>query len=139
MHTVSELVKIAEAQLKEKHIKRLGTYERPVLVISDRYPGVWLEHCYDAIMWVKLHPEDEQLMKDTLRMFIKHQRSDGQLPCYVWDKEIGYCQIQEVVSFARLCLDAYRICGDRELLRECYDASCAWIGSGWITTTGSSA
>lgn len=130
MHTVKELVQVAERQLRNKHIRPLATYPKPVIVISTEYPGVWLEHCYDAVMWARLFPDGIETMKNTLEMFISYQREDGQLPCYVRDAVVGYTQVQECVSFARLSLEAYRICGDRDLLHKCYVASERWAG--WL-------
>ena len=130
MHTVPELTATAVRRLREKHIRPLDSYAKPVIVISTAYPGVWLEHCYDAVMWAKLEPEGVAIMKNTIRMFIEFQKEDGQLPCFVWDTQTGFSQIQECVSFAHLCVEAYRLCGDRELLAECYDACAAWVG--WL-------
>lgn len=130
MHTVNELVQAAEQRLRESHIRPMATYPKPVIVVSTEYPGVWLEHCYDAVMWARLFPDGIDIMKNTLEMFLSYQREDGQLPCYVRDEVVGYTQVQECVSFARLALEAYRICGDRELLYRCYKASERWAR--WI-------
>ena len=127
MYSISELATIAVTQLREKHIRPLGPYEKPVVVISNAYAGVWLEHCYDAIMWAKLEPDGMDIMKNTIRMFLRFQHEDGQLPCFVLDNRISYAHIQECVSFARLCVEAYRLCEDRELLTECYGACSMWV------------
>ena len=130
MHTIPELAAAAAARLREKHIRPLDSYPKPVIVISTAYPGVWLEHLYDAIMWAKLTPDGIAIMKNTIEMFIENQAENGQLPCYVWDTQIGFAQIQECVSFGRLAMEAYRISGDRALLAKCYDAAAAWVG--WL-------
>ncbi|MBQ7983395.1 MAG: alpha-L-rhamnosidase, partial [Clostridia bacterium] len=64
-------------------------------------------------------------------LFLRHQKPDGQLPCYVWANEIGYSQIQECVSFGSLCLEAIdQNPDDAALLADCYRGVSAWVG--WL-------
>lgn len=121
----------------------IGVFEdltRDVFLISEQYPGVWLEHVYDAVFYAKMFPEKgKELAKNTIELFIDRQTSEGQLPCYVrdsskWHKKgdsVGYSQIQECVSFGSLCLEAYEVSGREEaFLRKCRDSLEKWIA--WL-------
>ncbi|MBP3376857.1 MAG: hypothetical protein J6L83_08850, partial [Clostridia bacterium] len=84
--------------------------EKPLFLISETYPGVWMEHIYDSVIYARLDPAKSELPKTTLLTFIELQRDDGHLPFAIFDparlngKSSGYSQIQECVSFAALCL-----------------------------------
>ena len=89
----------------------IGVFEdltEDVFLISEQYPGVWLEHVYDSIFYGKMFPEKgSALAKNTINLFIDRQMKNGLLPCYVRDSKKwpkpgpaeGYSQIQECVSF----------------------------------------
>lgn len=107
--------------------------ERPLFMISDSYPGVWLEHAYDSVFLAKLDNRYLEIAKNTLCLFLENQRENGQLPCYVIDKstgcnlpELGYTQIQECVSFTRLCYEYYTMSDDVEFLRYAYNKCVKW-------------
>lgn len=127
------------SRLKEKHIGCFAGMDKPLLLISDTYPGVWLEHVYDSVLLARLEPAYLPLAVNTISLFIDHQTADGQLPCYVWNRDkidcpeeelIGYSQIQECVSFARLCVEVCRMANDRTLWETCYTAAKKW--DGWL-------
>lgn len=107
--------------------------EKPLFLISETYPGVWMEHIYDSVIYARLDPAKSELPKTTLLTFIELQRDDGHLPFAIFDparlngKSSGYSQIQECVSFAALCLETYEITGDRDFLRKAYDACKKWV------------
>lgn len=126
-------------RLEAQHIRCFRGRKEPLLLISTQYPGVWLEHVYDSVMYARLDSSKLYLAKNTLSLFLEYQRPDGQLPCYVWDgnlipqppeKLVGYSQIQECVSFGRLCLEVFSLDGDRTLLEKCYRGVTRWIG--WL-------
>lgn len=128
-----------EKQITDVHIACFKDSDIPLFLISNAYPGVWMEHIYDSVTYAKLYPEHTELPKNTLRLFMSHQTAEGQLPCYVWNGDkinlpperlIGYGQIQECVSFGRMCLMTYNQTGDAELLKECYDATVRWVN--WL-------
>ena len=43
-------------RIKNVHIRRFKDTEKPLFLISDTYPGLWLEHVYDSVMLAKLEP-----------------------------------------------------------------------------------
>lgn len=127
---------------KQQILDRIHTHHlRPwpgadgnIFYISDQYPGVWLEHTFDAIAWADYCPEQHEVSRNQVRMFLHWQKPDGQLPCYIWARETGYGWTQECVSFGSLCLDACRQNPqDEALLRDCYAACSAW--DGWLCRT----
>lgn len=113
--------------LRQKHLVVLDPYQRePVFLVSDRYPGVWLEHVYDGIVWAQL-TGDWSIACNVVRLFLRYQKADGQLPCYFRkDKGIGYSHLQECVSFASLCYEIYEETGDRVFLEEAYQGCVRW-------------
>ena len=127
----------AKERIENNNIRRFKGMDKPLFLISDCYPGIWLEHVYDSVIYARMYPENLPLAKNTLELFIDKQRENGQFPCYVWDgakrpddfppeRLIGYGQTQECVSFAALCLDYYRMSGDRDFLKKCFDACAKW-------------
>jgi len=138
---VSSLCEKVVERIEKIHIKPFAGMTDELFLISDTYPGVWLEHVYDAVFYAILYPQKAQIAKNTIRLFINGQKEDGQLPCYVWDGAkvncapsdlIGYSQIQECVSFAKLCLKVYDLTKDTALLTDSYEACCKWVN--WLTT-----
>ena len=71
-----------------------------------------------------------------VRLFLDNQKEDGQFPCFVLDESnpntvkygspVGYGQIQECVSFTQLCLEAFEVTKDKELLKEAYEKCVKW-------------
>lgn len=125
------------------HIKPFPGLPEPLFLISNTYPGVWLEHVYDGIAWAQLEPSMASVARAQVKLFLDHQKEDGQLPCYVLDcsnpsarnyhNKIGFGQIQECVSFTRLCLEAAELCRDDELLAYAYERCCKW--DQWLVNT----
>lgn len=133
---VNMLYNEATARIKEKHIGCFKGMDKPLFLISDTYPGVWLEHTYDAYFYSLLEPEFLSVAKNTINLFIDNQKPNGQLPCYIWDgnkvnlpdeKLIGWTQIQECVSFYSICFKLYELSEDKELLIKCYNSGLKWI------------
>lgn len=122
------------------HIKPFPGLPEPLFLISNAYPGVWLEHAYDGIAWAELEPSMANVARAQVKLFLDNQKENGQLPCYVLDSSnpstknygglMGYNQIQECVSFTRLCLEAAILCKDDALLREAYEKCVKW--DGWL-------
>ena len=108
----------------KNHIFKIDN--KDYLAISSSYPGIWLEHTYDALMYYYLFG-DISVAKNTILFFIKNQ-IDGQLPCfYRLNKELGYSQIQECVSFFNLAFKVYEIINDISFLNTIYDAAKKYI------------
>ena len=134
---IRELCEIIRERLDTMHVGCFKDEVRPLLLISEQYPGVWLEHVYDSVFYATLDRTKLYLAVNTLELFMRRQTEDGQLPCCIIDgnkrKEgplVSYSQIQECVSFARLGLMVYRMGGDKELLGRCYSTAERWVG--WL-------
>lgn len=123
------------------NVKCFQGMDKPLPFISEFYPGVWLESSVSgAIFMAWEDPENLYIAENVINVFIDNQSEDGQLPCYILDanaertkhigEPIGYSQIQECISFARLCLAVYEMNKDKDFLKKCYDANKAW--DGWL-------
>ena len=112
-------------RIREKHLRRINDSQGDVFYISDTYPGVWLEHTYDPLVWAALSGETAPAVNQTA-LFLSHQKEDGQLPYFVGQNKIGYSQLQECVSCARLCLEVYGLTGVRNYLADIYRRCAAW-------------
>ncbi len=62
---MSEFIRATRAQIKEKtalaldritsvHLRPIGNSPGNVFLISTAYPGVWMEHAFDALCWACL-------------------------------------------------------------------------------------
>lgn len=127
-------------QITHKNIGCFKGYSKPLFLISEKYPGVWLEHAYDSVFFAKLEPEYTNIAKNVLSLFLDNQKENGQLPCYIIDRnkntdmpEYGYSQIQECVSFFRLCFEYFEISNDIEFLNYAYNQGKKWIN--WCEST----
>ena len=126
---IQENCRIALKRLETMHIKPFADADGPVVYISDTYPGVWLEHVYDGLVWAQL-TGDYAPARNYIKLFIDHQSDEGQLPCYVWANRIGYTQIQECVSFGRIAFETAEMLKDAEFDRMVYAALVKW--DGWL-------
>ena len=132
---VENIIAEIHNHLENIHTGCFPGMDKPVLLISEEYPGVWLEQVYDSVFYARLDKTKLPLAENTIRLFLSYQKEDGQLPCYIWDARrvcvpedelVGYSQIQECVSFARLCYETYEMNRDLDFLREVYRACGAW-------------
>ena len=140
---VAEVAAAARERIEKYNIRAFKGMDKPLFLISDAYPGIWLEHVYDSVISAKMDPSKLPLAVNTLNLFMDYQRPDGQLPCYVWDankmpdcppeKLIGYGQTQECVSFARLCYEVYEMTRDRGFLEKAYRSASMW--ENWFRNT----
>ena len=122
-------------RIRNVHIKTFPGHPDPIFLISNTYPGVWLEHVYDAVSWAMFDPSGIDIAWAQVNLFLDNQKEDGQLPCYVIDGSnpahfrdtlIGYSQIQECVSFTALCLEVYELTKDAALLARAYEKCARW-------------
>ena len=147
-------IKAAEAQIEEKkalaeeriqsvHIRPIGNSPGPVFLISTAYPGVWMEHAFDALCYARIKGDEEakKVALSQMLLFIINRLPDGHLPYKVLDLSIagpqwqtdtpnGYGQLQECVSFGRLCWETWELTGDKAFLIEAYEALKGW--DGWL-------
>ena len=133
-----EIAELIKYRLDNRHIACFCGLKKPLLLISDEYHGVWLEHVYDAVFFAKLDKEKLYLAENTIETFIDNQSVEGQLPCFIRTEDdyanpggfIGYSQIQECVSFAKLSLMVYQMNQRQDFLKKIYDSSKKWVG--WL-------
>lgn len=143
--TINEICREIESRLESVHIGCFEGMDKPLFLISEAYPGIWLEHVYDSVFLAMRDKEKLYLAENTVNLFIDNQKEDGQLPCFVlntsrgriYGESVGYAQIQECVSFARLCFEVYKLNRDKDFLKKIYSSSAkwaAWLRSNRMTT-----
>ncbi len=147
-----ELIPYREQMLKrirEKHIRTNCAHAGRLFLISTAYPGYWLEHLYDSVVWAKLFPEDKDIAVSQLKLFLENQREDGKIPCCIFDNDImnsvpglakaytgmdtcppgvtvHYEQLQECVSIGSLALEIWKLDPESQDLSLYYDCCRKW-------------
>ena len=109
--------------------------EKPLFLISECYPGIWLEHIYDSVFYASLNPDYLFVAENAINAFIDRQTEEGQIPFAIWDgNRIGsrkteslYWQVQECVSFYSLCYEVYLMNKDIAFLEKIYSSGTRWI------------
>ncbi len=110
------------------NIRKLDQYPVPLLLVGDKYPGIWLEHNQDNLFLVEYAPENAWASQAA---FMDFQREDGLLP-FVLPSEKGpfftedahFWQVQSVYPFARCALEIAKATGQGEAaLHRIYDAA----------------
>ena len=143
---IREKYELARRRVEDFHIRTFEGQPGPIFLISTTYPGVWLEHAFDAVVWARLNPGDPaaaNVARNQMLLFLRNQKEDGRLPFNVLDPAlmrargragggVGYSQIQECVAFARLCLETYELTRDRDFLLEAYEKCARW--DAWLVT-----
>ena len=132
--TAGFICKEIKKRLETVHIGCFEGMDKPLFLISEAYPGIWLEHVYDSVFYAKRDISKLYLAENTVELFIGKQKDDGQLPCFIldpkkskgWNETVGYSQIQECVSFARLCYEVYLLNRSTEFLKKVYTACARW-------------
>ena len=122
----NEICNRITGRLEREHEKLIFGYKKPLLLISAEYPGLWLEHVYDSVIYAELDNSKLYLAENATEVFMDYQKEDGQLPYAVKSGEsadseaptLNYYQIQECVSFASLCLRVYRMNRSKEYLKK---------------------
>ena len=74
IHTVPELCREAENRIARRHIACFRGRKEPLFLISDTYPGVWLEHVYDSVLYAEMHPDSIALPVNTIRLLCLERR-----------------------------------------------------------------
>ncbi len=125
--TYKELYDIAFNKINNEHIKTIYNMKDPMIMISNAYPGVWLEHVYDSIIYGDL-TNDYKIALNTFNNFIDLQNELGAYPCFIKDKEgPGYSQIQECVSFISLGYYLYKKINNKAFLNKLYQSGKKYI------------
>ena len=135
---VREICALITERFENIHIRCFSGFSSPLFLISDAYPGVWLEHVYDSVFYAKMFPEKVFVAESTIDTFIANQKPNGQLPCYIIDPArispdiqlLGYSQIQECVSFPALAYETVCMSSRKDRLRKVYESSVKW--NNWL-------
>ena len=67
-----------------EHERFFEGIEKPLLMISTGYPGLWLEHVYDSVLYARLDKSKLFLAENAIEAFMNFQTEDGQLPFVLW-------------------------------------------------------
>ncbi len=123
-------------RIKNIHIGCFGGMDKPLLLISEQYPGLWIEHVYDSVLWAQLESSYLDIAENAINLFVDRQLDNGQLPFAVMDlnkrpdlSEVGaalYSQIQECVSFFTLALEVYEMNKNSAFLEKAYNSGKKW-------------
>ncbi len=131
---IREISRIAYDRIKNVHIACFKDMDDPLFLISNAYPGLWMEHVYDSVLLATMNPEYVYLAENAVNLFMDRQTEEGQLPFAIWDgnkrpngkTEVLYWQIQECVSFFTLCLEVYHMNKDKNFLAKAYESGKCW-------------
>jgi hypothetical protein len=106
------------------NVRTINSFPAPVLIEGGNYPGAWLECApHESLVYAAWRPD---VALATHRAFFHFQKSDGQLPAYIWKDKLGWGQIQMVVPIAATAYETYLLTRDRPFLEEAYRACTAW-------------
>ena len=129
-------------KIKDVHIACFKDMEKPLFLISEQYPGLWMEHTYDSVFFAKMEPSYIEAAESAINLFVDRQKDSGQMPFTVMDgnkrpglppeKMVGFGQIQECVSFLTLALEVYEMNSDKAFLEKVYNAGVKW--NKWFRT-----
>ena len=59
---IEEKKRLAEERIRSFHIRPIGNSPGPVFLISTAYPGVWMEHAFDALCYAHLKGGEEAVL-----------------------------------------------------------------------------
>ena len=134
---VKEICRRLEEQIENKNICVFKGRQTPLFLISENYHGVWLEHVFDSVLYSEMYPgKGKPVALETIDLFMSLQSKEGQYPCYIWDgnrshlpekKNVGWAQIQECVSFGKLCLRVLDADWNEKLAERCYESLKRWV------------
>ena len=136
--------------IRQEHIRTVPAHNGRLFLVSTAYPGYWMEHLYDPIVWAKLFPAEKDIAISQMRLFLGNQREDGMLPSYILDNDfmrelppdvfkaytgldecpsgcfsVYHRLIQECVSVTSLCLEVWELDKTQDLSWY-YDRCCKW-------------
>ena len=55
--TKEKIIESIKNRLETVHIGYFEGMDKPLFLISETYPGIWLEHVYDSVFYAKMNPE----------------------------------------------------------------------------------
>ena len=56
--------------IEENNVRNFPGCEGKLFLISTAYPGVWLEHAYDAVSYANYTPEGRQVLAGEMRLVL---------------------------------------------------------------------
>ncbi len=129
-------------RIQNVHVSHFKDIDDPLFLISEQYPGLWMEHVYDSVLFARLNPSYVYLAENAIHLFIDRQTDSGQLPFAVMDGNkfpgvpskdmIRFGHIQECVSFFTLALEVYEMNKNTDFLKTVYEAGKKW--DAWLRT-----
>jgi hypothetical protein len=91
------------------NLERLPHYHAPVLIEGAEYQGVWLECApHEGLLYSVVDPQIGYANHD---VFLQHQNSEGYLPCFLRQADIGSAHVQTVVPFAATAYEWWTLYG----------------------------
>ena len=82
---IREIYDAAFDRIKNVHIACFKDMEDPLFLISNEYPGLWMEHTYDSVLLATIDPAYIYLAENAINLFVDRQTDEGQLPFAVMD------------------------------------------------------
>ena len=67
---IATLYTMALERIEKVHIACFRGMEKPLFLISEQYPGLWLEHVYDSVLPAQLEPRFLQVAGNAIHLFI---------------------------------------------------------------------
>lgn len=129
-------------KIKNEHIVCFKDMDEPLFLISEQYPGLWMEHIYDSVLLARMDNKYINIAENAINLFIERQKENGQLPFVIIDrnkrpelsenKTAKYSQIQECVSFFSLAFEVYEMNNDKDFLAKVYESGKKW--DNWLRT-----
>ncbi len=106
------------------NVTTVESYPHPVLIEGSIYGGIWLECApQEGLVYAPIRPD---VARNNHLGLLAMQREDGQIPCWLRLKAVGFAQIQMVVPIAATAWELSQSTGDSELLEKAYDSCSRW-------------
>ena len=68
---INELYKEVLERIENNHIGCFEGMDTPLFLISTQYPGIWMEHLYDSVIYAKMFPERTEIAVNTVKEYQK--------------------------------------------------------------------
>ena len=80
---IREIYSAAYERIKNVHIACFKDMEDPLFLISNEYPGLWMEHTYDSVLLASLDPASIWRKTPSICLSTGRQRRDS-FPLQSW-------------------------------------------------------
>jgi len=106
------------------NVTAVSGYPQPVLIEGSSYSGIWQECApQEGLVYSRIRPD---VARNNHLAFFALQREDGQIPCWIRTKAVGFGQIQMVVPIAATAWELSQQTQDSELLERAYTSCSRW-------------